>query len=249
MAVTESIERKLAQCPPAPSGGGPDGARQTHAGPSAGGGPVLRRAVLMALGLPCLLMSAAAPAADEEAKEEKEEPWCEYCPDYPPTRGWVSLGVGQSDIDAFRFGRYTGLDDDGAYPYISGWVLHRGKDGWYYEAEGTDLGLDSRDARVEGGRQGRFGVSVEYDETPFREDDTTVTTFRERRADWLGLPALWTDALSTREMSRLPFSLREVDLETDRDRVGVEFSYIPFRKWEITGGYSHETKEGTNDLG
>jgi hypothetical protein len=237
MAVTAIVERKPTRRPSLPPGAGRPGAA------------ALGRAVLLALGVPCLVLSTGAEAAEKEEGAAEAEPWCEYCPDYPPTRGWVSVGVGRTSIDSFRFGRYSGLDDDGAWPYLSGWVLHRRDDGWYYEAEGTDLGLDSRDVRLEGGRQGQFSISVEYDETPFREDDTTSTPFRERRDDWLGLPALWTDAPTTREMTSLPFALREVDLETDRERIGMEFSYIPLRKWEITGGYSRETKEGTNDLG
>ncbi len=209
---------------------------------------IAARAVALALAIPCAMPLLAA---DKEAKPAAadEKLACDDCPDYRGTQGWGEVGgLNQSD-PSYRFGRYSGLTDDGTMVNASGSILHRGDGGLYYEAAGSNLGLDSRDARVEAGRQGKYRVSVEYDETPFRENDETSTPFRKLDANHLGLPLLWQDGLTTQDMPLLPFARNQVDLETQRKKGASEFSYIPMEHWEITGSYSREKKSGTNDQG
>ena len=72
-----------------------------------------------------------------------------------PTHSQVELGVGYVTDDAYRFGRYTGLEDEGAY-LLGDISAHRyGEEGGFWQARGTNLGLDSRYLRLDFGYQGR----------------------------------------------------------------------------------------------
>ncbi len=232
---------------------------------------MLRRAVALALTAPCAMPLLAADKAQSSAAAD-EGPACKYCADYRGDQGWVEVGglnlSGSSSIGFGRFGttlgagpfgaspdmtygsgRYTGLTDEGATVDASGQFLHRGDGGVYYGGSASNLGLDSRDATLEGGKQGKFGISVQYDETPFREDNTTSTPYRQVGGNVFRLPLPWVDAATTQGMTLLPFTREPVDLETQRKKEGAQFSYIPAQNWEVTAGYSHETKNGRNDQG
>ncbi|MGB5540031.1 MAG: MtrB/PioB family outer membrane beta-barrel protein, partial [Gammaproteobacteria bacterium] len=95
----------------------------------------------------------------------------------PPLYSSVELGIGYSSDDAFRFGRYSGLTDQG--PYLLGDLdaYSYAEDGRFWRARGTNLGLDSRYLRLEGGQQGQQQYFIEYDRLPNNENDTARTPF------------------------------------------------------------------------
>ena len=80
--------------------------------------------------------------------------------------------------DAYRFGRYNGLQDQGTYLIgdIKAQAFSEG--GKYWQARGTNLGLDSRYLRMEGGFQGRQEYFFEYDQLPNNRSDSASTPFR-----------------------------------------------------------------------
>lgn len=43
--------------------------------------------------------------------------------------------------------------------------------------------------------------------------------------------------------------LASASLKTERDRLGVKFSLVPGKDWEVTGHVRHEEKDGTKDVG
>ena len=114
---------------------------------------------------------APAPAKKVEAKRPVPPP-CEDCPDYSGWSGWAEGGVGVQSDDSDHFGRYTGHEKSGGTAIANGVVRYRGKDGSYLDGKAIDLGLDSRDVSVDGGKQGKYGIAVEYDQIPnFRAQD------------------------------------------------------------------------------
>ncbi len=178
---------------------------------------------------------APAPAKKAEAKRAMPPP-CEDCPDYSGWSGWVEGGAGFQSDDSDHFGRYTGQEKSGGTAIANGVVRYRGKDGSYLDGKAIDLGLDSRDVSVDGGKQGKYGIAVEYDQIPnFRARDAMSPLVNEGGGR-LGLPAG-------------PAILNSTPLKTERDRLGAKFSLIPARKWEITGYFREEKKDGTRDLG
>jgi hypothetical protein len=50
-------------------------------------------------------------------------------------------------------------------------------------------------------------------------------------------------------MPTLQQDLTDVTIKTERKRLKADFSYLPFRKWEITAHFMHEKKDGRHDVG
>ncbi len=124
--------------------------------------PPMRYALLVAALMQLLPVAAYAAKAD---KDEDAGKLCEDCPDESGRSGWAEGGIGIQSDDAYHFGRYSGLEEHGAAILISSEVRHRGKtDGAYLDGKFDNLGLESRRLGVEGGRQGKYGVAVEYDQ-------------------------------------------------------------------------------------
>jgi MtrB/PioB family decaheme-associated outer membrane protein len=174
--------------------------------------PPMQFALLVAALAQVLPSMAYAAKADKDADEARI---CEDCPDTSGRSGWVEGGVVMQSDDSFHFGRYTGNEANGALLNLNGEVSYRGKlDGAYLNGKVMNLGLESRSLSLEGGRQGKYGVGVEYD--------------------------------------RIPNFLKDypgVSLKTERDRLGVRFSLLPVRDWEVTGHFRRERKDGTRDVG
>ena len=191
------------------------------------------------------------PAAAEEPDDVA--PWkdwkCKYCPDYTESESWIEPGIGYQSDDSYKFGRYTGLKDDGLFGNASGHIKHREEDGRYFDIRGRNLGLDSRDIRIEAGEQGSYKLNLEYDELPSFNDDTTASPFGKSGGNSLILPQDWVPADSTQNMTTLQQSLRDVDIKTERKRLQAKFAYNPARKWEVTARIMHEKKDGKQDLG
>lgn len=192
--------------------------------------------------VPALAQESGADASESGAV-------CRLCPDYSGLSGWIELGPGYQSDDSFKFGQYTGLKDDGLFGNGGAQIQYRGDDGRYIDFDASNLGLTSRDAKVEGGQQGLYELHLEYDQLPNFLDDTTETPFRGKSGSDVGLPSNWVPGSSSQNMPTLQESLRDVDLKTMRRKVGTGFSIIPFKNWEVTGRYSHEKQDGTRSLG
>jgi len=143
--------------------------------------PPMRYALLVAALMQLLPAAAHAAKAD---KDEDAGKLCEDCPDESGRSGWVEGGIGIQSDDSYHLGRYNGLEESGAVILLNGEVRYRGKtDGAYLDGKIENLGLESRRLNVEGGRQGKYGVAVEYDQIPnFNKDygSTSLQTERDR---------------------------------------------------------------------
>ena len=193
---------------------------------------------------------APAAAKQEDAKAKaKATKACEDCPDYSGWWGWVEAGVGYQTEDSYPFGRYTGLVDKGGLINAAGDVRYRGDDGNYLDVIATDLGLDSRDVILDGGKQGKYGIAVEYDQIPNYRAEDARSPFRNQGGGVLDLPAGWVPGPTTGTMPTLGTDLTSTPLKTERDRLGAKFSLIPGKEWEITGFFREEKKDGTKDVG
>lgn len=124
-------------------------------------------------------VQAAKPSKDSDEDESKV---CEDCPGYGGQSAWVEVGLGLQSDDSAHLGRYSGTVDDGAIINLNGAVSYRGKlDGAYLDGQVEDLGLDSRRLSVEAGKQGVYGVAVEYDRIPNERAHYTNATLRTDR--------------------------------------------------------------------
>lgn len=136
--------------------------------------PPMRYALLVVALMQILPMAVMAAEKGEKAakatkadKEEETGAACEDCPDYSGWSKWFEVGIGSLSDDSYHFGRYSGQEEEGAYINANAEATYRAKTGGgYMNARVRDLGLDSRNVMVEAGRQGKYGVALEYDQVP-----------------------------------------------------------------------------------
>ena len=115
--------------------------------------------------------------------------------------------------------------------------------GYHLDYELLDLGLDSRAASIEGGKQGAYEFGLSYDRIPHRISDTGETIFSG--SDDLSLPGGWVRAGSTAGMTALGTSLRPVDVGYDRDRYGANGRFFLGDKWTFGLDYKRDERSGT----
>ena len=209
---------------------------------------------------------AAAPeenmgAGDEgggfslEGQELKEEqpppPWetqaaIEYTSE-------VEAGILYNSTDSFKHGEYTGLTDQAPYGIGRFDVLlqspYDSKDTDYVRMQGTNLGLDSREVRIEGGRQGVVKGYIDYDQIPKFFSDSAQTPFVGAGSTTNTLPSNWVGSGTTAGMTNLVADLNKIDLDYDRKQIGGGFSFIPAPHWEIRTDFQHEWKNGLKSVG
>lgn len=147
----------------------------------------------------------------------------------------VRAGVGYVDRDNQRFGLYSGLNEKGAYGLFDIDLVRRDDNtGTWLRLTGRDLGLDSREMRVEHNRQGDWGYFLDYSQIP-RFNPFTVNT---------GLSGIGSSNVTVSGQPK-----RDVQLKTERDRLTLGFD-----KW-LQGGFSfnvsfrNEEKDGARMFG
>jgi MtrB/PioB family decaheme-associated outer membrane protein len=186
--------------------------------------------------------SGSAPPVDISKWE------CKFCAFEAGHSGYVDAGAGYLSDDSFKFGEYTGLTDEGAYLIGDAQYRYRGKNAHYLDLDAQNLGLDSRWMQVEGGRQGKYELFLDYYELPHFISDSAVTPFAGSGNDNLTLPSTWVPAGTTSGMTQLNNSLRQEDIETKRKSLGLGVKFFPGSKWQTAIKGRHEIKEGTQNF-
>ena len=156
----------------------------------------------------------------------------------------VAGGVIWVSGDSAKFGDFTGLDEQGAYLDAQLAFRYWGQTGERWEVLGRNLGLDSQELWVTGGRQGVYELSAFYDQIPRSLFFTTETPFLGVGSDSLTLPANWVPAGNTQDMTALDTTLRPVDIGYDRETLGIGGKYLPWQKLELTAEYRQDKKDG-----
>jgi len=148
----------------------------------------------------------------------------------------ISIGAGWVSDDNARFGEYNGLNEAGGYGLIDFDVIKRmDSTGTWITLRGRNLGLDSREIRLENERQGNWGYFIEYNQIP-RYDPYTVST---------QLGGIGTSTLTINE-GGVP---SEYHLKTQRDiwSGGFDMKLMPGLGLQVR--YKHEDKEGSRLFG
>jgi len=211
----------------------------------------------------------AGPAAEEEAVAEEglveEEGMLEEeAEELPPLyTSEIELGAGYSSADSFKFGEYNGLEDQGLFA-IGNITLRKysvlgDDDNNYWEFVGSNLGLDNRNIYMEYSHDGTYGeyardnpyrVFFEYDQIPHNQFDDGQTPFIGAGTTNQTLPTTWTGArTSTGTMTNLLTSLNNVELDTERQRLGGGLKWNLTDHWLAQANYRHEDKDGADPIG
>jgi len=170
---------------------------------------------------------------------------CKYCKFEEGTSGYVELGASYVSTDSYRFGQYTGLNQEGGYLIADAELRARGADASYWNVEAYNLGLDSRSLGVEGGKQGTYKLTFRYDELPHYISDSISTPYLGTGSDSLTLPSTWVPAGTTGGMSDLANSLHSANMDTIRKRLDLGVELDSEKSWQYAVKVRHETREGT----
>ncbi|MFM1895855.1 MAG: hypothetical protein RLZZ385_929 [Pseudomonadota bacterium] len=162
----------------------------------------------------------------------------------------VEIGAGYTTVDAFRFGRYTGLQDEGGFA-IGNFTVGSPLDpdrADYWRLEGANVGLESGSLYGQYGRWGKYEVALRFDQLPHYEFDDASTPFRGAGSAVQTLPQGWVAANSTAGFSALNASLSEIDIDKKRERFTTELAWQLDANWQLSADYRHETKQGNEAL-
>ena len=203
------------------------------------------RSSLLSVAVASVLSAAGATAAEPPPAPDTSAWACSKCPFDKGYRATVELGGAYVDDDSAKFGDYTGLDEKGGYVVAGAEGKSSHESGYTLSYELTDLGLDSREARIEGGKQGRYDFELFYDAIPHSIWDTTSTVYGGVGSTSLSLPAGWVRAGSTGGMTGLDGSLRSVDVGFDRDRYGAAGRYWLGQNLQFSLDYRRDERDGT----
>lgn len=164
----------------------------------------------------------------------------------------VEVGIIYSSEDSFKFGEYSGLEEQGVYALgdirISKMSAYDDESTEYWGLEGDNLGLDSRSLFAEYGHQGKFSAYFNYDQTPHFQFADTRTPFLGSGTSRQTLPAGWLAADSTAGLSNLLSNLKTETLRTERQKFDVGLSWLFTERLELRADYSHEKKDGRDSL-
>ena len=149
------------------------------------------RSFLLTLAVASILSAAGTASAQQAAAPDTSAWTCSKCPFDRGYRSEVEVGAAHVDEDSAKFGDYTGLDEKGGYVIANAEGRASEESGYVLDYELTDLGLDSREIRLGGGKQGRYDFELFYDRIPHSIWDTTATPYRAAGNTDLTLPAGW----------------------------------------------------------
>jgi len=165
--------------------------------------------------------------------------------------GWrldMTLGPGYVSDDSYKFGEYNGLNEEGVYLIGDADLSYRNEDADYVDISISDIGLDSRSLAIEGGRQGSYKLFLDYNEIPRFISDSVSTPYLGSGSDDLTLPSDWVNAGTTGGMTKLQASLQDVNLGTQRKRLGAGLALTPDSPWGYQVKVRHDNKEGTERM-
>jgi len=142
----------------------------------------------------------------------------------------VSVGVGGVSDDNTRFGQYNGLAEDRLYLLFD--VNMRKRDdatGSWLNITGRNLGLDSRELRLDQSKQGDWGYTIDFSQTPRYSPYTPVT----------GLTGYDTSTQTVNGQAPTP-----IELKTERKALGLGFDKYMSTRWDVKLNAKYEEKTG-----
>ena len=196
---------------------------------------------LVALGA-CMALPLSVPAADTAATATNSPDttnWvCKLC---VVSGGWFGdwdMGlIYVSDPDP-KFADWRGLDDDW-FIELSGNARYIGEAGNYFDFYGRNLGLDSRDLELRGGKAGRYQLRADYQEIPRYLGYGTTTPFAGVGTDTLVLPEAWQGVLTDTG------TFAPAELDSKRKTYGAGLTFKWARHWSYELYVERQTREGT----
>lgn len=179
---------------------------------------------------PLSVLSVAMLAAFQPAHAEDDE-----VAQLTKPESSVSLGLGHWTNDRPQQGIYDGMRDRGAFGNVDLDLVQRNDEtGTWLTVTGKNLGLDTREARIDYLRQGNIGLGLEYSRTP-RDNPLTFRTGQQG----LGTTNQIINGTAT------PANPHDAQLGTTRDLTSLSFYKNVMPGLDFTATFKNEDKEGS----
>lgn len=192
-----------------------------------------------------LSISASTLAADNDFNHWK----CKFCPSIDGWYGDLSFGLGYSDQYNLAFANYRGLDDNGLFLSLNGELHYRNDKGIYFNLYAHDLGLESRQIKINTGKQGKYKYRLGWNEISKYRGFDSRTPFLGVGTETLTLPSNWQPGNNTTDLTQLENSLSNTDLKTHRKILDVGFEINFESNWQYQIDYQNQKKQGTRPYG
>lgn len=181
--------------------------------------------------LAAALMGAFGPAlAQDEAVTQLTQP-----------NSWFSVGGGWWSSDRRQQGIYDGMNEEGFYGLLDALIIKRDEaTGTWYRLDARNLGLETREVRMDWLRQGNVGAFVEFSQTP-RDNPYTFYT---------GLRGIGntSQVISGAGANAIPLSKVD-DIGTRRDLWNFGFYKNLLQGLDLRVSFKNEDKTGTRQWG
>lgn len=163
----------------------------------------------------------------------------------------LELGAGYSSEDSYRFGQFSGITNSGGFG-VGGFYLQSAGDAEsasYWRVTAQDVGLETASLSASYGERGSYSVSLDFEQLPRYRYNDGRTPFSGSGSATQTLPSNWVGADSTRGLTFLGDSLKQVNLDTRRERYTGGFAWQLDQAWQLMGEFRHELKKGNETLG
>jgi MtrB/PioB family decaheme-associated outer membrane protein len=206
---------------------------------------------LVLLTLPLALLSTAWAQDEADGKDSKDKDGKDKAKSESVVENEVELGFYYLDDDSFRYGKYSGLTDEGLYALADFRLEKRPEwnsgDATRWRFQGWRLGLDSRRLEFDWHQQGRQRFSAEYRQIPNNGFRDGMTPYLGLGTGTLDLPSDWEInrySDTTRGFLNLEESLRPFRVDTERKTMTLEYQLKLSQSWEMSISYKHDNKDG-----
>jgi MtrB/PioB family decaheme-associated outer membrane protein len=166
----------------------------------------------------------------------------------------VEVGVYVLDDDAFRYGKYSGITDDGAYALFDfRWEKRpewNSGDAIRWRLQGWRLGLDSRRLEFDWSQMGKQRFKFDYRQIPNNKFRDGLTPYEGLGSSDLTLPGGWavTDGNSwTSGFVNLDDYLKPFKVQSERKSMTLAYDIKISSHWNMAFDFRHEIKDGVRN--
>jgi len=202
--------------------------------------------ILLSVVMLALLVSPSASWAQEEADDDEKK--------NSVVDSEVEIGIYYLSDDSFRYGKYSGLTDDGAYALVDFRWEKRPEwdsgDAFRWRLQGWRVGLNSRRLEFDWSQQGKQRFKFDYRQIPNNKFDNGLTPYMGLGGGELRMPNGWEVAPgsgNTGGFINLDEYLRPYDIETDRKSMTLNYDLKIGSNWNMAIDFRHENKNGARN--
>jgi len=197
----------------------------------------------------CIVTSAINASGFEGDKKDQIDfdYWsCESCPEAKPWDFTLTTSLGYLDNQSYPFEHFSGIED-GTALFFSGSLSIKKEDGFYWDTDFHNLGIDSVGLNTELGKQGDYSLSLNYQDIPIRDYAYMWTPFANPGATDLTLNSNWLTSSSALDFANRglysPFSLKQ-----DWSRLGLQFKMQTEHNMSYQIGFKRLEKSGFEEF-